>query len=105
MEKWDPNWTTEKVGSYASDDNYWAGAKKACDDIGMSLPDKSKLESIYKAGQKDSSLGLPTSGWFMSSSESRAHMAYVVHIVHFGDGNLNYGDKRSSDMKVLCVGD
>ena len=48
MEKWDPNWTTEKVGSYASDDNYWAGAKKACDDIGMSLSDTSKLKSLAK---------------------------------------------------------
>ena len=73
MKKWDPNWTAEKVGSsWASRDNYWAGAKKACDDIGMSLPDKSKLESIYKAGKKDSSLGLPTSGWFWSSSENDA---------------------------------
>ena len=102
MDKWDPDWNKS---DYSDRDNYWAGAKKACDDIGMSLPDKSKLESIYKAGQKDSSLGLPTSGWFMSSSESSAYMEYVVHIVHFGDGNLNYGDKRSNDMKVLCVGD
>ena len=79
MKKWDPNWTAEKVGSYnASSDNYWAGAKKACDDIGMSLPDKSKLESIYKAGQKDSSLGLPTSGWVWSSSENDAFTANYV---------------------------
>ncbi len=32
----------------------------------MSLPDKSKLESIREAGNKDSSLGLPTSGYFWS---------------------------------------
>ena len=37
--------------TYASSDNYWAGAKKACDDIGMSLPDTSKLKSIYEAEQ------------------------------------------------------
>ena len=47
MKKWDPNWTVEKVGSYRQVyDNYWAGAKKACEDIGMSLPDKSKLDSL-----------------------------------------------------------
>ena len=101
MKKWDPNWTTEKVGSWASRGNYWAGAKKACDDIGMSLPDKSKLESIYKAGKKDSSLGLPTSGLFWSSSEGRVDFAYLVR---FNDG-YTYSDDKSLSKNVLCVGD
>ena len=103
MDKWDPNWTAEKVGSYnASSDNYWAGAKKACDDIGMSLPDKSKLLSLYQASQKDSSLGLPTSGWFWSSSEDSAYTAYDVS---FGTGSTYGGYKDNSRGKVLCVGD
>ena len=102
MKKWDPNWTAEKVGGNASDNNYWAGAKKACDDIGMSLPDKSKLESIYEAGQKDSSLGLPTSGWFWSSSEYNVYQAYFVH---FYIGYTNYDYKGDSTNEVLCVGD
>ena len=99
MKKWDPNWNKTV---YASSDNYWAGAKKACDDIGMSLPDKSKLESIYKAGQKDSSLGLPTSGRFWSSSEKYVYYAYGVH---FDAGNTSYTDKYDSRNRVLCVGD
>ena len=103
MKKWDPKWTAENVGSWASYDNYWAGAKKACDDIGMSLPDKSKLESIYKAGKKDSSLGLPTSGWFWSSSESE-DIDMFAYAVGFGDFT-NDGDKAYSGNKVLCVGD
>ena len=102
MKKWDPNWTTEKVGSYASRDNYWAGAKKACDDIGMSLPDKSKLQSLYEAGKKDSSLGLPTPGWFWSSSESSASGASSVD---FRDGRTLGLNKSSSGPRVLCVGD
>ena len=102
MKKWDPNWTAEKVGSYASRDNYWAGAKKACDDIGMSLPDKSKLKSIYEAGKKDSSLGLPTSGWFWSSSEYNAGYAYEVD---FYDGYAGDYLKTISSDRVLCVGD
>ena len=101
MKKWDPKWTAENVGSWASYDNYWAGAKKACDDIGMSLPDKSKLKSIYEAGKKDSSLGLPTSGWFWSSSEDFADAAYDVY---FYDG-VTYGLKNYSYLEVLCVGD
>ena len=102
MDKWDPNWTTEKVGSYASYDNYWAGAKKACDDIGMSLPDKSKLESLYEQSKKDPSLGLPTSGWFWSSSE---YTAYAAYDVDFSSGSTDYNGKCYHVIRVLCVGD
>ena len=42
MDKWDPNWNKT-----SSAPNYWAGAKKTCAEQGMSLPDKSKLKSIY----------------------------------------------------------
>ena len=102
MDKWDPNWTAEKVGSRASRDNYWAGAKKACDDIGMSLPEPSKLRSIYQAAKKDSSLGLPTSGTFWSSSEFIAGIAYNVY---FYDGDTGGSYKDQSFNEVLCVGD
>ena len=99
MDKYDPNWNKTK---YADRDNYWAGAKKACDDIGMSLPDKSKLQSLYQASQKDSSLGLPTSGWFWSSSEYNAHHAYHVT---FYNGGTTYSTKYYSYDEVLCIGD
>ena len=99
MDKYDPKWNTT---SWKVIDNYWAGAKKACDDIGMSLPDKSKLQSLYQASQKDSSLGLPTSGWFWSSSEHSANYAFDVY---FYDGTTRGSHKRDSDDKVLCVGD
>ena len=103
MKKWDPNWTAEKVGSSrANEDNYWAGAKKACDDIGMSLPDKSKLDSIYQAGKKDSSLGLPTSGDFWSSSE---YAAAGVYGVTFDKGFSFRSGKDTTYIKVLCVGE
>ena len=99
MDKWDPNWKNSGSSSY---DNYWAGAKKACDDIGMSLPDKSKLLSLYQASQKDSSLGLPTAGFFWSSSEDGAFYAYGVY---FGNGHTDIYDKYHSFDRVLCVGD
>ena len=85
-------------------DNYWAGAKKACDELGMSLPDISKLLSLYEAGKKDSSLGLPPDGWFWSSEEGAAYGAYDV--LYFGHGYTTaYYEKYSSHNKVLCVGD
>ena len=88
---------------YAISDNYWAGAKKACDDIGMSLPDKSKLLSLGKKTKAEKEqLGLPTSGWFWSSSEGDALGAYYVS---FGNGYTSYDYKNRSRYKVLCVGD
>ena len=100
MKKWDPNW---KNSGYSYRDNYWAGAKKACDDIGMSLPDKSKLESLAKktTAEKEQ-LGLPTTYYFWSSSEVSAIYAYVVG---FSNGDTGYNDKDNSFSEVLCVGD
>ena len=99
MDKWDPKWNTT---NWKDEDNYWAGAKKACDELGMSLPDKSKLQSLYQAAQKDPSLGLPTSGWVWSSSENGATNAYGVY---FGSGYTDDYYKVSSGNEVLCVGD
>ena len=103
MDKWDPNWTFGKVGTWAFEDNYWAGAKKACDDIGMSLPDKSKLQSLAKKTKAEKKqLGLPTDGEVWSSSEYDATYAYLVG---FYNGYTRSGYKRNIDGKVLCVGD
>ena len=98
MKKWDPEY--DAVG-YPYD-NYWAGIKKACDYIGMSLPDKSKLKSIYEAAKKDSSLGLPTDGYFWSSSEVNFSNASYMN---FTNGDTNYHNKFLNFFKVLCVGD
>ena len=98
MKKYDPKFD---AAGYTYD-NYWAGAKKACDDIGMSLPDKSKLKSLYEAGKKDSSLGLPTYGWFWSSSEYAANGACNVS---FSRDDTGYVLKNYNTNKVLCVGD
>ena len=98
MDKWDPRWN---AAGYTLD-NYWAGAKKACDELGMSLPNISKLQSIYQAGKKDPSLGLPTSGYFWSSSEYYTSGAYGVY---FDNGRTYYIFNSDSYVKVLCVGD
>ena len=108
MKKWDPKWNSDSCEWYYGrmckiEDNYWAGAKKACDDIGMSLPDKSKLQSLaIKTTAEKEQLGLPNSGHFWSSSEDRDYIAYDVA---FNSG-IAYGNfKNSSYAKVLCVGD
>ncbi len=96
MKKWDSDWANS---GWSNIDNYWAGAKKACDDIGMSLPDKSKLQSIYKAGKKDSSLGLPTSDWFWSSSELGT---YHANRVFFQFEVIEYG-RKDENYDVMCT--
>ena len=68
----------------------------------MSLPDKSKLLSLYEAGKKDSSLGLPTSGDFWSSSEDDVHFAYIVPLANVP---THQAGKCENGNKVLCVGD
>ena len=98
MKKWDPKYDALVGYPY---NNYWAGIKKACDDIGMSLPELPKLKSIREASMKDSSLGLPTDGYFWSSSDDASGAYYV----NFTNGDTNYLNKFLNFMDVLCVGD
>ena len=43
--EWDTEFTSN-VGSYLCENNYWAGAKKACADIGMVLPTQEQFETL-----------------------------------------------------------
>ena len=98
MKKWDPKYDAKYFY-----DNYWAGAKKACDDIGMSLPDRSKLKSLAKKTDAEKKqLGLPDSGDFWSSSEFLDKFAYYVR---FMDGYSDFVSKDSDGGMVLCIGD
>ncbi len=112
MDKWDPEWNSNNCKLWdgrmcKTEDNYWAGAKKACDDIGMSLANGSKLHKIYDAANKDPSLGLPSSsslGWFWSSEGGGKPDSGSV--VYFASSSSNWtGSKYDSSYKVLCVGD
>ena len=78
--------------------DYWLGAIDACEAIGMELPDKDKLLALYgKKGQD----GIPSDGYFWSSSENTTGYAWYVNF------DLGYsGDdyKDSQGYGVLCVG-
>lgn len=89
--KWDAN------GYY--DPSCWGGAKKACDDIGMTLPDKSTLLSIYK--KKSEYSELPQSGFYWSSSEYNTNIAWFVD---FSNGDAN-GYSKGGRYGALCVGE
>lgn len=88
--KWDPNALVST--------SCWGGARKACDDIGMSLPDLGTLRSIYR--KKSEYPALPQYGRFCSSGEYSRHSAYDID---FRNGLKNSYDKRYHNG-VLCVG-
>ena len=100
---WDPTWY--KSG-YSHRDNWWAGARKACDDLGLELPDKSKLESLYQKSKSDPESGLPKNGWYYSSSEYNITCAWYMN---FSSGETTHAlckDRGfSSGINVMCVGD
>ena len=78
--------------------NYWAGAKKKCESLGMTLPDKGTLKNIYN--QKARIPNLPQSRWFWSSSEDGSSFAWLVNFVR-GYEDITSKNTRS---EVLCVG-
>jgi len=82
---------------YSND--YWAGARKACDQIGMTLPDKTKLREIRATAVANTSSGLPTTGGFWSSTEYGNQSAYRVT---FNDGET-YGSRKNFNLAALCI--
>lgn len=85
---------------YTNNDNCWAGAKKACSDIGMSLPDLSTLRSLYN--KKSEYPDLPQSGDFWTSSEAD-YTTYNAWKVEFYKGGYACTAKKGG-YGVLCVG-
>lgn len=92
--KWDPN------GYY--DPSGWGGAKKACDDVGMSLPDNSTLLSIYN--KKSEYPELPQSGCFWSSTELSTTYAWGLDF-SIGSAYGSHKDGKNFSSGALCVGE
>ena len=89
--QWDPN------GGF--DPSCWGGAKKACADAGMSLPDYATLYKIYQ--KKSEYQNLPQGGFFWSSSD---HDASFASFMNFSTGFGSYaGRKNGKGETLLCV--
>ena len=91
--KWDPDYDGYRT--------CWGGAKKACADAGMSLPDYATLYKIY---QKKSEYPdkLPQSGYAWSSSDTST--SYHAYGVGFSDGYVG-GLYKYHQYGALCLGD
>lgn len=83
---------------YTYNDNCWAGAKKACSDISMTLASRSDLNTIYAA--KGTVEGVPTDGWFWSSAETNSNVAWGKR---FASG-LELCYYKTDHYGALCVG-
>ena len=92
MAKWDPKWKN------GWGDNYWAGAKKACDELGMSLPSFSKLTRI-----RGQSIKAPDGNYWLSSEWN--DFPSFAEIMGLGTGYTTVVSKGNSSINVLCVGD
>ena len=77
--------------------DYWQGATDACDAIGMKLATKDELLALYAKKGQD---GIPTTGWFWSSSETSTCGAWYVD---FDDG-YSEGNDKAVQYWALCVG-
>jgi len=80
-------------------DDYWAGANKACADEGMHFPTIEELLDLYARKGEE---GIPTSGYYWSSSENGNFDAYEISFDHGGVNDTSY--KLGSNHYVLCVG-
>ncbi|MDR1168227.1 MAG: hypothetical protein LBK53_04970 [Heliobacteriaceae bacterium] len=76
--------------------NYWAGAKKACAEQGLHLPDQDKLNMLVPYATQ---LGM--SGWFWSSTEYDTTL-YGAWGQAFPDGSQTVGNKNNNG-NLRCV--
>ncbi len=93
---YDTNPSQHSSRGYTRED-YWQGAIDACDAIGMKLPDKDELLPLYAKKGQD---GIPSSGWFWSSSKNGTDNAWLVYF----DNGYSYINNKNLRLGVLCVG-
>ncbi|MDD3437151.1 MAG: prepilin-type N-terminal cleavage/methylation domain-containing protein, partial [Candidatus Gastranaerophilales bacterium] len=99
---WDSDCTSEINSSCTQ--NYWAGAKKACDDLGMHLPSDAELTSIYTTTTKNSGIKslLNMSGYYWSSSQGDS--SYNAWVRGFPPSGVGRGTvSKNINRYVRCV--
>lgn len=77
--------------------NYWAGAKKVCEDDGKSLPNQSDLNTIYQNRGNIPGLDLSKSYWSSTVRDS-----YSAYSQYFYNGLQTFGS-YSNTLRVRCV--
>ena len=81
--------------------DYWAGANKTCEDLGMILPDIDTLKAIYDEGKISGRT--PRSGYYWSSDQ---RTATLIEYFDFSGGTKSpngYQLGRSIQHNIMCV--
>lgn len=87
--------------------DYWAGAQKACDDLGMKIINGDDFLKIVK--NKDKYPNFPTSGMYWVEGEFEASYPqynannWVFNNIHSYGGRVQGNLKDLSDRKAMCV--
>ena len=95
------NTEDQEVSELIHDRNYWVGAKYACAQQGMHLPSIEELRELYARKGQD---GIPTTGWYRSSTQSDDPMYAVNMYFDNGDELDNSKDNDTGFFNILCVG-
>lgn len=97
--KWDP-----KGGRYRS---CWGGAKKACDNIGMELPNQKEINQIYL--KRNDFAEIPKNGRYWSSTEYASIPDKYAINANFGSGpndkTYMFASDKADVHSAMCVGD
>ena len=106
------------------DNDYWAGAVKACKDKGKKLPSHSDLDEIAKALYPNqtinsngytggltytagtaTSLGLPEPYFYLWSGEERSSNSAHTRSFYTTDSTWSYNSRNFSTRQAVCLGD
>ena len=89
--------TLKYCSNGTSTTDYWAGAQKACSDIGMKLPDQNTLKAIYDEGLISG--GTPRSGCYWTTTTNSSDNPYCQA---FSSSRCS-SSRTSADNRALCV--
>lgn len=95
----DTTWDSHLTTNNSCANNAWAGAKKACADLGMTMPDYATIKQIRESQIS----GLPTPGWVWYSRECNQNDGCVIW---FEPGNAGNGNSnKRNKWPAVCLGD
>ena len=107
MDKYDPDWNSDdcklRNGACRSSDNYWAGARKACNNLGMDLPTESQLHKIFQKRHNNQILSIPRMGTFWSLRARNKAVRYAV-IFYAQTTDISSSYKSTDSYGAICIG-
>jgi len=82
--------------------DYWAGAKKACDEAGMDLPNRQTLHDTYYNNKSNFPSIASTTDAFWASDGNQSSTS-GGGAVNFATGQLYYNIGKTNQYSVLCT--